>query len=63
MSVGVKGVYIVPDVVFDATERSGDKNITPIFRTNCAILTSYISALIHARVVGSRVDVQMVRVA
>ena len=38
-----------------------------IFRTNCAILTTYIRAD-HARVVGSRVDVvalldQMVRVA
>ena len=39
-----------------------------IFRTNCAILTSYMRALIHAHVVGSRVDVvtlcdEMVRVA
>ena len=42
-------------------------DIFSIFRRNCAILTS-LSALIHARVVGSRVDVvnlrdQMLRVA
>ena len=34
MSVGVKGVHIVPDVVFDATERSGYKNITPVWLEN-----------------------------
>lgn len=34
MSVGVKGLHIVPDVVFDATERSGDKNITSVWLEN-----------------------------